>query len=61
MILACIAISIALSSPLVRRVFRPIIEPKPRWLFAKQTALTGKDGGPVRETRTDPTGSRRTR
>jgi fucose 4-O-acetylase-like acetyltransferase len=53
MILACIAISIALSSPLVRRVFRPIIEPKPRWLFVKQRE------GPMRETRTDPTGSRR--
>lgn len=33
MILACIAISIALSAPLVRRTFRPLIEPKPRWLF----------------------------
>ncbi|WP_165063606.1 acyltransferase family protein [Marisediminicola senii] len=33
MILACIAISIALSSPLVRRIFRPLIEPKPEWLF----------------------------
>jgi fucose 4-O-acetylase-like acetyltransferase len=34
MILACIAISIALSAPIVRRVFRVIVEPKPRWLFA---------------------------
>jgi fucose 4-O-acetylase-like acetyltransferase len=33
MVLACLAISIALSSPLVKRVFRPLIEPKPRWLF----------------------------
>ncbi len=33
MVLACIAISIALSSPLIRRLFRPLIEPHPRWLF----------------------------
>ncbi len=35
MMLACVAISIALSSPLVRRVFRPLIEPRPKWLFAR--------------------------
>lgn len=50
MILACIAISIALASPLVPRVFRPLVEPKPRWLFAN---LDHKPS------RTDPTGSRR--
>ena len=33
MVFACIAISILLTAPLVRRVFRPLIEPKPRWLF----------------------------
>ncbi|MEQ1735737.1 MAG: acyltransferase family protein [Rhodoglobus sp.] len=33
MIVASVAISIALASPLVRRLFRPIIEPKPKWLF----------------------------
>lgn len=33
MIVACIAISILLASPVVRRVFRPLIEPKPKWLF----------------------------
>ncbi|MGV8882202.1 MAG: acyltransferase family protein [Rhodoglobus sp.] len=54
MVLACIAISIALASPLVRKVFRPIIEPKPRWLFAKL------DDKPAGQSRTDPTGSRRT-
>ncbi|MEY2848256.1 MAG: hypothetical protein RI885_921 [Actinomycetota bacterium] len=48
MIFACIAISIALSSPFVRRVFRPIIEPKPDWLFARSD-----------RPRRDPTGSRR--
>ena len=51
MILACIAISIALASPLIRKVFRPIIEPKPRWLF---TELPDE-----RPSKTDPTGSRR--
>jgi fucose 4-O-acetylase-like acetyltransferase len=53
MILACIAISIALSAPIVRRVFRPLVEPKPRWLFVRQQE------GPMRTSRTDPTGSRR--
>jgi fucose 4-O-acetylase-like acetyltransferase len=54
-VLACIGISIALSSPIVRRIFRPIIEPKPRWLFIE---VDEKHGG---ESRTDPTGSRRGR
>jgi fucose 4-O-acetylase-like acetyltransferase len=49
MILACIGISIALASPIVRRVFRPLIEPKPRWLFIDLDE---------RPSRTDPTGSR---
>ncbi|WP_167046391.1 acyltransferase family protein [Salinibacterium sp. ZJ454] len=53
MVLAGIAISIALSSPLVRRVFHPLIEPKPRWLFVD--GQSGKPGA----SRTDPTGSRR--
>jgi len=53
MILACIAISIALASPLVRRVFRPLIEPKPKWLFVE---LPDEKPG---QSRTDPTGSRR--
>jgi fucose 4-O-acetylase-like acetyltransferase len=55
MVFACIAIAIALSAPGVRRVFRPIIEPKPRWLFADTPE------GPMRSSRTDPTGSRRDR
>ncbi len=37
MVLASVAISFALASPLVRRVFRPIVEPKPRWLFGATT------------------------
>ena len=53
MVLASIAISIALSSPLVRKVFRPLIEPKPRWLFRDI------DDRPVGPSRRDPTGSRR--
>lgn len=51
MVLACIAISIALSSPWVRIIFRPIVEPKPRWLFVEN------DERPP--SRRDPTGSRR--
>jgi fucose 4-O-acetylase-like acetyltransferase len=54
MVFASIAIAIALSSPLVRRVFRPIVEPKPRWLFIRLDE-------PVGPSRVDPTGSRRYR
>ncbi|GAB3606977.1 acyltransferase family protein [Conyzicola nivalis] len=57
-VFACVAISIALSAPIVRRVFRPIIEPKPRWLFADQTAFRTPPEGPPRETRTGPTARR---
>jgi len=55
MIFASTAISVALASPLVRRVFRPLIEPKPGWLFAAGEAR-GRRGA----SRVDPTGSRRT-
>lgn len=58
MVLAGIAISIALASPLVRRVFRPLIEPKPRWLFREVEDARADDRG---ASRTDPTGSRRER
>ncbi|MGN6326897.1 acyltransferase family protein [Pseudolysinimonas sp.] len=54
MVFASIAIAIALSSPLVRRVFRPIVEPKPRWLLIRREE-------PVGPSRVDPTGSRRDR
>jgi len=37
----------------VRKVFRPLIEPKPNWLFAK-----ADDRAPA-ASRTDPTGARR--
>ncbi len=59
MILGGIAVSIALASPLVRRVFRPIIEPKPRWLFIELD--TGKKRIPAGPSRKDPTGSIRDR
>ncbi|TXK17793.1 acyltransferase family protein [Homoserinibacter sp. GY 40078] len=53
MVFASLAISIVLSSPWVRRVFRPVIEPKPDWLFRDA------DSRPRTQSRTDPTGSRR--
>jgi fucose 4-O-acetylase-like acetyltransferase len=52
MVLACIAITIALSSPFVRRVFRPVVEPRAAWLFRKDIA--GE-----KPSRRDPTGARR--
>jgi fucose 4-O-acetylase-like acetyltransferase len=52
MVFASMAIAIILSSPVVRRVFRPLIEPKPNWLFR------GIDDSP-RESRTDAVGARR--
>jgi len=51
MVFAAIAITIALSSPLVRRVFRPLVEPKGNWLFADH-----EEHPPSRR---DPTGSHR--
>ena len=56
MILACIGISIALASPIVRRVFRPLIEPKPRWLFIELPEERPTRRG---QSKVDPTGSRR--
>jgi fucose 4-O-acetylase-like acetyltransferase len=53
MVFACIAISILLTAPIVRRVFRPLIEPKPRWLFSSEAEQ------PTGVSRVDPTGSRR--
>jgi peptidoglycan/LPS O-acetylase OafA/YrhL len=61
MVFASLAISIALASPLVRRIFRPLIEPKPGWLFTHRDATPGRPRRRrrPRESRTDPTGSRR--
>jgi fucose 4-O-acetylase-like acetyltransferase len=50
MIFASIAISIALASPIVHRVFRPLVEPRPAWLFVD------RDGGG--RSKADPMGSR---
>jgi fucose 4-O-acetylase-like acetyltransferase len=68
-VLCAIAISIALSSPLIRRVFRPLIEPKPLWLFTKEekSDVYSEETRPAGSTsanktsRVDPTGSRRDR
>ena len=54
MVFACIAISILLTAPLVKRIFRPLIEPKPRWLFIKTD-----DDKPRGASKVDPVGSRR--
>lgn len=54
-IAASVAIAVGLASSPVRRLFRPIIEPRPGWLFADRS-LAGKEGH-----RSDPTGSRRAR
>ena len=48
MVFASAAIAVALSSPLVRRVFGPLVEPRPQWPFrrhplAPTPALTGAD------------------
>jgi fucose 4-O-acetylase-like acetyltransferase len=53
-----IGISFALASPWVRWATRPLIEPRPRWLFHREIDTTT---GPMRlgPSRTDPTGSRR--
>lgn len=57
MVFASVAISIALASPLVRRIFRPLVEPKPDWLFTHRDKRRDESRG--RASRTDPTGSRR--
>lgn len=48
-----IVITVGLASRPVRALFRPLIEPRPGWLFA-DPSLTRRDGR-----RNDPTGSRR--
>jgi fucose 4-O-acetylase-like acetyltransferase len=52
MIFASTAIAIVLASPVVRRVFRVLVEPKPRWLFQATDDLHGAS-------RTDAVGARR--
>ncbi|WP_309129296.1 acyltransferase family protein [Microbacterium sp.] len=48
-----VATAFALASKPVRRVFRPLIEPRPRWMFADASLTSPADH------RNDPTGSRR--
>lgn len=36
MILFSVLLTVALSTPLVRRVFRPLVEPRAEWLFARR-------------------------
>ncbi|MCK6066998.1 MULTISPECIES: acyltransferase family protein [Microbacterium] len=54
-VVASVLIALALATRPVRRVFRPLIEPRPGWLFADPT-LASREGR-----RNDPTGSRRPR
>ncbi|MBN9178321.1 MAG: acyltransferase family protein [Microbacterium sp.] len=54
-IVLSVVIALALATKPVRTVFRPLIEPRPAWLFA-DPALAGREGH-----RNDPTGSRRSR
>lgn len=58
LLFASVAITVLLASPWVRRIARPIIEPKPRWLFRpeEETKTGPLHIGP---SRTDPTGARR--
>jgi fucose 4-O-acetylase-like acetyltransferase len=52
---AALGIALALATRPVRRVFRPLVEPRPTWLFSDPD-LAGGEGR-----RDDPTGSRRPR
>jgi fucose 4-O-acetylase-like acetyltransferase len=54
-IVGSVLIALGLATKPVRRVFRPLIEPRPSWLFADPT-LARREGH-----RSDPTGSRRPR
>ncbi|TQK19201.1 fucose 4-O-acetylase-like acetyltransferase [Microbacterium sp. SLBN-154] len=51
--LLSVGIALGLATKPVRRIFRPLIEPRPRWLFA-DPSLAASEGR-----RSDPTGSRR--
>jgi fucose 4-O-acetylase-like acetyltransferase len=52
-VVASVVIALGLATKPVRRVFRPLVEPRPVWLFA-DPKLTRREGR-----RSDPTGSRR--
>lgn len=53
LVVGSVALSMALATRPVRVVFRPLVEPRPSWLFADPT-LAAREGRKV-----DPTGSRR--
>ncbi|GAB2521670.1 acyltransferase family protein [Paramicrobacterium agarici] len=53
MIAVSFLLAVLLSTSPVRRFFRPLIEPKPHWLFTRDDRL------PAGPSRTDPTGSKR--
>lgn len=53
MVIAGIAISTLLSTPFVQRVFRALIEPRPRWLFSEASQ---RGDGAQRLVQTDPLG-----
>ena len=55
MLIFAVVIAIVLSTAPVRRVFRPLIEPKPKWIFADH------QDAPPGPSRRDPTGSQRDR
>ncbi|MCP2031903.1 fucose 4-O-acetylase-like acetyltransferase [Okibacterium sp. HSC-33S16] len=55
MLVFAVVISVVLASSPVRRLFRPLIEPKPKWIFADH-----RDAAPG-ESRRDPTGAERNR
>jgi len=60
LIVFSLGLTVALASAPVRRLFRPLVEPRPRWLFRPDLDTRT---GPLRiqPSRVDPTGSRRDR
>ncbi|WP_243077058.1 acyltransferase family protein [Microbacterium sp. SS28] len=54
-VVASVLVALALATKPMRRVFRPLVEPRPAWLFA-DPGLARREGH-----RSDPTGSRRPR
>ena len=54
-IVLSVVIALVLAMKPVRAVFRPLVEPRPAWLFADPT-LAAREGR-----RSDPTGSKRPR
>ena len=54
-VVAAVLIALALATRPVRRIFRPLVEPRPEWLFG-DPGLARREGH-----RNDPTGSRRPR